>query len=390
MFSVENLYYVLYINLFKKYNLGINFFKVFGSTDFKDYTTGFITAEHGNRSEHNVIMHDQEPVKQETLDKFEQHVFLQTRFKRFKIFCTSEHSDLVKNFCKNNHYYHLYFFFHGFAALDWFSDAQYTKSVDYRFQYPYISLNHLCNRDRSYRLQLVSNLIKNKLLDQGLVSLHHINNNFNLAKAEIFDPQSQLSKSAKLDIAKYLLPIKNSLTLDGSVQGNYSAHFGIEELKLWQSGLFHVVTETNFYAEKLHLTEKIFKPVVARRPFILLSSPGNLAYLKSYGFKTFDQWIDERYDQEQNPDRRIEMVVEQIERICSWDVTTQHAVKKEMQEILDFNFNHFYNDFKKLVVNELVENFASCMNQWNHGRMDDKIYDIDYKDLEEVKQTLSK
>ena len=46
-------------------------------------------------------------------------------------------------------------------------------------------------------------------------------------------------------------------------------------------GLFHIVTETIFYDNKLHFTEKVFKPIVARRPFFLVGAPGNLAYLKS-------------------------------------------------------------------------------------------------------------
>ena len=37
----------------------------------------------------------------------------------------------------------------------------------------------------------------------------------------------------------------------------------------------------------MHLTEKIFKPIVNKQPFMLLAAPDNLAYLKSYGFKTY-------------------------------------------------------------------------------------------------------
>jgi hypothetical protein len=35
---------------------------------------------------------------------------------------------------------------------------------------------------------------------------------------------------------------------------------------------------------------------------MLLAAPGNLAYLKSYGFKTFDSVIDESYDTIQDND----------------------------------------------------------------------------------------
>jgi len=116
------------------------------------------------------------------------------------------------------------------------------------------------------------------------------------------------------------------------------------------------------------LTEKIFKPIVARRPFILVAAPGNLAYLKSYGFRTFDRWIDESYDFEPDPDLRIKLVTKELKKLCLLTFEQLQEMHQEMQEILDYNFNHFYNGFKELVVSELVDNFESACLQINNGR----------------------
>tara|TARA_E500000318_G_scaffold45315_1_gene42792 strand:+ start:296 stop:1414 length:1119 start_codon:yes stop_codon:yes gene_type:complete len=46
----------------------------------------------------------------------------------------------------------------------------------------------------------------------------------------------------------------------------------------------------------IFITEKVFKPLLACRPFILNANPYTLAELKKLGFKTFDKYWDEGYD----------------------------------------------------------------------------------------------
>jgi hypothetical protein len=133
-------------------------------------------------------------------------------------------------------------------------------------------------------------------------------------------------------------------------------------------GLFHVVTETIFYDEKLHLTEKIFKPIVARRPFFLVGAPGNLAYLKSYGFKTFDHWVDESYDSETEPDQRLVKIVNELDKLCKLSESELMQMYEEMQEILEYNFNWFYTGFREQITNELVDNFDLLIKKYNAGK----------------------
>ena len=114
-------------------------------------------------------------------------------------------------------------------------------------------------------------------------------------------------KEIENNLSKIPLPL---LVDNTDPKGISSSDSGPEALKLNQSALWHVVSETIFYQEKLHLTEKIFKPICARRPFILVGAKGNLAYLRSYGFKTFDQWISEDYDHEEDNEKRLLMIVD--------------------------------------------------------------------------------
>jgi hypothetical protein len=60
------------------------------------------------------------------------------------------------------------------------------------------------------------------------------------------------------------------------------------------TSFLHIVNET--VVDKQHLTEKIFKPIVLKQPFVLMGGQGTLQYLRDYGFKTFKKWFDEDYD----------------------------------------------------------------------------------------------
>jgi hypothetical protein len=324
---------------------------------------------------------DQEPVQ-------ESHIFpfmVNTTFKECKIFANSEISESKKSCCN---YYGLmdwYYFFHGFAALDWFRDGQYFNQ-NINWNKPYISMNRLHVNDRSYRLNLVARLQKQNLVNQGHVSLHLDHTEFGSWQQELDNVDTKLSQSARQLVSEY---IREPLILDKEhTTGDLSADFGQREFELWKSGLWHIVTETVFYYDKLHLTEKIFKPIVSQRPFLLAAAPGNLAYLKRYGFKTFDRWIDESYDNINDHDQRLQAIVDQVEKICSLSNNQLYDMHREMLPVLEHNFNHFYGNFKKIIVNEMIDNFETAVRLWNNGRVDNRDLPIGNVDFAVVKQML--
>ena len=124
-------------------------------------------------------------------------------------------------------------------------------------------------------------------------------------------------------------------------------------------------------------------------PFVIFGPQTFLSTLKSdHGFKTFDRWIDESYDSETDPDKRIEMIVAELEKLCKLSNTELTTMYQEMQDILEFNFNHFYGSFKKIIVNELVSNFKDITTTWNSK---DPKYplDLNHIDFDQVAKLLS-
>lgn len=386
MFSIENFYYILHRHLLKPIGVHDIMYSKFGSVDADDLwyglylpfwvTYGFPVLKHPV-----CYYFDQEPVNEQSIYDC---VFTNSLV-HFKMLANSEHSALKKHMLEKNQYQDWYYFFHGFAALDWYRDSQYfDQHIDWTR--PYITLNRLHTNDRSYRLNLVARLAELQLLSHGHVSLHLDHIEYGLWQQELIDPSTRLSAEACGLIRKNL---SNALTLDQTnTTGSLSADFGHQEFELWKSGLWHIVTETVFYHDKLHLTEKIFKPIVAQRPFMLAAAPGNLAYLKSYGFQTFDQWIDESYDLIQDPDQRLQAIVDQTQRLCAMPNSELRRMHQEMQPVLEHNFRHLWSGFKHQIVNELVDNFETAVRIWNNGRVDGKQLPLQNIDLEQVKQLL--
>ena len=78
----------------------------------------------------------------------------------------------------------------------------------------------------------------------------------------------------------------------------------------------------------LFLCEKSYKPVAAQHPMLLVSTPGNLAYLRSQGFETFPELFDESYDDVLDWKRRVQHIVNQIQTFDPRSVNQPGVVEK--------------------------------------------------------------
>jgi hypothetical protein len=295
------------------------------------------------------------------------------------ILVTSEYSEDVNNCLSNNNLKSLYYFFHGFAALDWyrgFYALNYNKQVIKEYKYDYVSFNRIVTDDRSYRIYFISQLVEQGLLKHGQVSFNVTDALFDEWRDETSNPKTKLSQSAVSHAEEYLTNITKLVIDQHSMPGSASADIP----RCTNDSFWHIVTETVFYYDKLHLTEKIFKPIVMKQPFMLLAAPGNLAYLKSYGFKTFEGIIDESYDTIVDNDQRIEAVVRQIAWYCALSVEEKQQVIEAIAPIVEYNFHHFYGEFKHIISKELLDN---CKNLFKDlGYNDSNInYDTIYKTL---------
>jgi hypothetical protein len=114
--------------------------------------------------------------------------------------------------------------------------------------------------------------------------------------------------------------------------------------EMYSNTYFSLVSETNFYTRPgpfepgRFFSEKIFKPIAEKHPFVLINPPNSLPLLHSLGYKTFHPFIDERYDAEPNDVRRLMLILNEVERLCRLNDDQLHDFINGIQEICEHNY----------------------------------------------------
>jgi len=243
------------------------------------------------------------------------------------------------------------YFFHIFAAADWYRGHQYlphlVEPAQRTLSKSYITFNRLTSNERVYRSIFVSKLFKQGILEHGHVSYsdvcpdNHLPSAENLTKAR--DDRlisSELCADTIHNITLAQQP--NPLRIDFADQKHIpNQSMALSPLPQLMESFVFVVTETCYWQTKTHLTEKIFKPIVLKMPFVLVGCADNLKYLRNYGFKTFGDYWDESYDSIQDPIERMDAVVKILNNISSMSNQQQQEMLLDMQTILEHNYQLF-------------------------------------------------
>ena len=260
---------------------------------------------------------------------------------------SEQRSEEAEKYQKNN-FILVYYWCHAIIALDWFRYARYCK-FNKNIKKTFLIYNRAWSGTREYRLKFADLLIDNNLVDDSLTSVsfdsdNHYYKNYNF-KNKLFVPSNHLENFYNQNTA----------------HSTYSADFDIAD---YQDTLIEVVLETLFDDSRIHLTEKILRPIACGQPFILASGTGSLEYLKSYGFKTFDSVFDESYDQEHNPVTRLQKIINTMKEIKSWDSATLAKKQDHLKEIADYNRSWFFSDnFLNIITQELRTNLKSAFEE---------------------------
>ena len=101
---------------------------------------------------------------------------------------------------------------------------------------------------------------------------------------------------------------------------------------VYNDSYYSVVAETNAVNEFNFYTEKVVKPILGRRLFVAIAGQGYLRRLRSVGFKTFSDVIDESYDLEPDHTTRWGMAMDQVKFLTEQDPVEIYAKIKHVVE----------------------------------------------------------
>ena len=316
---------------------GLHWFDPFGSVKFKHLCS--VPPVPWDDRAVRYLFWDQEPLYPETVDRTLAE--FKTMYNGQHHLITSErNSEFVKRACDTYGFISHYYFFHGWATLDWFRGYDHSfliaRARDRNPTQTFMSPNRIVAGKRDHRVLFLYNIYK-----QGLEN-NHISAP-RMCQYEGVDISIIAQKY--VNIYQDITEVLNAANLPRLFAGEEQQEMHSYQLGNFieaQDSLVYVPTETVYFGRRLHLTEKTFKAIALEMPFVLLATAGSLAYLREYGFRTFDSVFDESYDLESNDVRRIERVTQLLKDLDDLSVQERQQIHQACLPIVEHNYKHFY------------------------------------------------
>lgn len=112
-----------------------------------------------------------------------------------------------------------------------------------------------------------------------------------------------------------------------------------ENLETYYRDIFcDVVSESRFAQPTGNYSEKVYAPMFFKKPFILAAPPYTLKYLREEGFKTFNEFWDESYDEIENHEQRLFAIFKVIDDIENKSLDELKELYNKMKPILWHNY----------------------------------------------------
>lgn len=268
---------------------------------------------------------------------------------------TSERdSENVEYICKRYNWKPLYYFFHGWAALDWYRGYDKTfliKPIDERQPTKtFIAPNRIVAGERKHRLEMLYWIFKLGMTNNHIscpetcpaetISIH-----------DAIKPLKSLYPDIEEVFAAQQLPINFAGETDHPMHSCWLSLF--DECA---ESMLYLVTETVATGRRHHLTEKTFKPIAMGMPFVIVGTQGSLKYLRSYGFKTFGDFWDESYDDMPNDNERIAAIAKTLKDLDNLSELEKAQLHRDVTETIKHNWDHFYGgNFEEVLWAELKD-----------------------------------
>lgn len=214
----------------------------------------------------------------------------------------------------------------------------------------FLSLNR--NSARLHRPKMVLELIKRNLFDKGLVSLLQTPEFDEWADREGNEEYKTLIK----DRYPFVVDYEDERFVSG--MHNFFTH-----KDMWQKSYFSLVSETSSSDDWIFITEKIIRPIIYFHPFILWGNPGTLEVLRSYGFETFPEFFDEDYDNIYNEEKRLNAVINNLEKLCEKSLDEIHLMYMSVLDKLIHNRMLLTKLFYEQKRNKTILSFLTNTNE---------------------------
>lgn len=130
--------------------------------------------------------------------------------------------------------------------------------------------------------------------------------------------------------------------------------------ELFLNSCINLVTETSYDSNELFISEKILKPIINYQPFIVFGPYGYLERLRSYGYKSFNEFWDESYDSIEDPKKRFFAILKIVRELNSKSIEELNELYKNLKHICIYNKQLF----DSMEIDSLDKILKTIENEW--------------------------
>jgi hypothetical protein len=155
--------------------------------------------------------------------------------------------------------------------------------------------------------------------------------------------EMQLLFEINLKSAQNFLLAADQFPIQIEEQDTYSTGLSTEKhteplARFYQDFLIDIVAETFVNGCNFFPTEKTIRPMLLKKPFIIMGPKCNLIYLHQMGFKTFGSFWNEDYDG-YGIMHKYTKILDLIDALSTRPVDQLAQMYADMQPVLDHNYN---------------------------------------------------
>jgi hypothetical protein len=214
------------------------------------------------------------------------------------------------------------------------------------------SFDCLQKRLRAHRMWIYQGLYDANLVDSGLISMNPFNSYHSYFEGKMIDP-------LKAEKSNKILP----LLVNGKNNNEFDDNYYIRRITkdVYMNSWASLISEASFADsdETIFLSEKTFKPIACMQPFIIAGNRHSLMKLKQRGYKTFEGFIDESYD-DLPTFERLEAIVDAVKKITK--IKDKVEWYESMQDVLVHNYQVLQTNSKK--TDAALLKVVNCYNKY--------------------------
>lgn len=251
----------------------------------------------------------------------------------------------------------VYYWCHAVLAQDWYRYAQHDPDLAFdsgSITHDFLVYNRAWSGTREYRLKFAELIVRNHLTSACRMRFRAEDDGRHYQTHHFVNPAFEVT----CDLHNHFEANDSPASASADYVSADYRRCGME-----------VVLETLFDDTKHHLTEKILKPIACGRAFLLASTPGSLAYLRSYGFETFGDYLDESYDTVQDPVQRLNAIVAVMKHINQLSDQQRGKLWQDLDLVAQRNRARFFSaEFLQQVMREFQQNLDHGIQQMQRHR----------------------